>query len=234
MWRRASEADPGRRQLARPRDALGRPRRARLHPQRQRLGARGRRREALRRLGHELGAARLRARRPRDARRDRGRRRARDDVRRPDRSRGRARGGDRRRGAVGRDGAPRLLRHRGSDERGPARARLHATRPHPQVLRLLPRPLRRAACERRLRPGHARDPFQPGRPDRHDCGHRRHDLQRSRRGGRRGGALRRRARGDHRRAGRREHGRRPACARASSRRCARSATPPGRCSSSTR
>ena len=72
-------------------------------------------------------------------------------LRRADRARGRARRGDRRRGAVGRDGAPRLLRHRGGDERGPARARLHPPRPHPQVRGLLPRPRRRAARERRLR-----------------------------------------------------------------------------------
>ena len=77
-------------------------------------------------------------------------------------------------------------------------------------------------------------PASPGVPG---VGRRRHDrrrLQRRRRGGGRGRAPRRGAGGDLRRAGRREHGLRPAGARASSRRCGRSATPPARCSSSTR
>ena len=87
---------------------------------------------------------------------------------------------------------------------------VHAPRPDRQVRRLLPRSRRRAARERRLGDRHARDPVQPGRAAADDRGHDRLPLQR-RRGRRRGGRpLRRGARGDHRRAGGREHGRRPA------------------------
>ena len=85
------------------------------------------------------------------------------DVRRADRGRGRARRRDRRRRAVDRDGAARLLRHRGVDERPPARARGDAAATGDQVRRLLPRPRRRAARERRLGPDDARDPVDPGR-----------------------------------------------------------------------
>ena len=85
LARRAETADPGRRQLTGPGDAVGRARRAGLHPQRQRLDDRGRRRKPLRRLGDELGAARLRSRRRGDARRDRARPRSagRRSARRP-------------------------------------------------------------------------------------------------------------------------------------------------------
>ena len=48
------------------------------------------------------------------------------------------------------------LRHRGDDERDPARARLHRPRPHRQVRGLLPRPFRRAAGQGRLRRADAR------------------------------------------------------------------------------
>ena len=135
----------------------------------------------------------------------------RDELRRRHAGRGRARRGDRRRRAVGRAGAARLVGHRGRDDGDPARARGHAPRPHPQVRRLLPRALGRAARERRLGPGHARDPLQPGRADARSpadtivCPY--NDLGRGRRGGR---PLRRGARRDPRRAGGREHGRRPA------------------------
>ena len=90
-----------------------------------------------------LGAAALRARRRGDARGDRRGGAARDDLRRADRARGRAGGRDRRRGPVGRDGAARLVGHRGGDERDPAGARVHPPRPDHQVRRLLPRPRRR-------------------------------------------------------------------------------------------
>ena len=223
------EADPGRRQLAGPGDAQRRARRADLRPQRQRLDDRGRRRQPLRRLGAELGAAALRPRRRGDARRDRRGGAARDDLRRADRGRGRAGGRDRRRRAVGRDGAPRLLRHRGGDERDPAGPRLHPPRPDHQVRRLLPRPLRRAARERRLRPRDARHPVQPRRADR---ARRRTPSSRptttSTRPRPRSSAT---ARGWRRSSSSRWPGtwassrRRPA----SSRRCAHSATPPARC-----
>ena len=80
-----------------------------------------------------------------------------------------------------------------------------------QVRRLLPRPRRRAARERRLGARDARDPVdaracRPASPrTRSSCPYNDVDARR-----RRGRALRRGARGDHRRAGRREHGRRPA------------------------
>ena len=223
------EADPGRRQLAGAGDAQRRPRRADLHPQRQRLDDRGRRRKPLRRLGAELGAAALRPRRRGDAGRDRRGGAARDDVRRADRGRGRAGGRDRRRRPVGRDGAPRLVRDRGGDERDPAGPRLHPPRPDHQVRRLLPRPLGRAPRERRLRPGDARHPVQPRRPD----GARRRTpssppTTTSTRPRRRSSAT---ARGWRRSSSSRWPGtwassrRRPA----SSRRCEHSATPPARC-----
>ena len=152
----------------------------------------------------------------------------------PTEARGRARRRDRRRRPVGRDGAARLLRHRGGDERDPARARLHPPRPDPQVRRLLPRPRRRAARERRLGPRDARDPVEPGRPDRRRPPTRSSPpTTTSTRPPRRSSAT---ARGSRRSSSSRSPAtwassrRRPA----SSRRCARSATRPARCSSSTR
>ena len=53
--------------------------------------------------------------------------------------------------AVGRDGPPHLLRHRGGDERGAPRPRRHRPRGRGQVRRRLPRPLRRPARRRRAR-----------------------------------------------------------------------------------
>ena len=49
-------------------------------------------------------------------------------VRRADRARGRAGRGDRRAGAVGREGAPRVVGHRGGHDRGPPRPRRHRPR----------------------------------------------------------------------------------------------------------
>ena len=90
----------------------------------------------------------------------------RHDVRCADRGRGPARRGDHRRGAVDRDGADGQLGHRGVDERRPARPCRTATRPGYQVRRLLPRSRRRAAGECRLGDHDARDPVDPGDPDR--------------------------------------------------------------------
>ncbi len=132
------------------------------------------------------------------------------DLRRADGGRGRAGRGDRRRRPVDRAGAPRLLGHRGVDERDPARPRLHEPRPHPPLRRLLPRPRRLAAGRRGLRRRHARHPVEPRRPDRRDRRHGRRAVQRRRGRGLGRRALRRGARGGARRAGCGEHGRRPA------------------------
>ena len=156
------------------------------------------------------------------------------DLRRADGGRSRARRGDRRRRPVGRAGAPRVLGHRGVDERDPARPRLHEPRPHPPLRRLLPRPRRLAAGRRGLRRRDARHPVEPRRADGRDRRHRRRAVQR-----RRGGGLGRRAL---------RRGARQPCwwsrlrgtwassrpSRGSWRRSARSATPPARCWSSTR
>ena len=228
LARRAERADPRRRQLAGAGDALGRPRRAGLHAQRQRLDDRGRRREPLRRLGAELGAARLRPRRPRDARRDRG----------GARSAGR------------RFGAPTEAEVELAEE-------IVDAVPSVEMVRLVSSGTEAAMSAVRLARGSTRRdrilkfsgcyhghvdallasagsglatlgiPSSPGVPTGVDRGHDRHDLQRRRRGRGRRRALRRGARGDPRRARRGEHGRRPARRRASSRRCARSATPRG-------
>ena len=150
------------------------PRRGRRH--------RGRRRPPLRRLGDVVGAADLRARRPGDRRRrDRGGARAGTCFGAPTEARGRARRGDRRRGAVDREGAAGLLRDRGGDVGDPARARVHAPRPDPQVRRLLPRARRRAARRRRLRARDARHPVVARRADRRAAGHDRLPVQRRRR-----------------------------------------------------
>ena len=77
--------------------------------------------------------------------------RERHDVRRADRRRGRAGRARRPAHAVGRDAADDLLRHRGVDERDPARARRHRAATSCQVRRRLPRPRRRPARRGRLR-----------------------------------------------------------------------------------
>ena len=174
---------------------------------------RGRQRQPLHRLGALVGAAALRSRRPGDARGGRGGAVARHDLRRADRGRGRPRRRDRRRGAVDRDGAPRLLRHRGGDERGAPGAGRDPPRPADQVLRQLPRPRRRAPRERRLGPDDARDPLHAGRPVGRRRRHDRAALQRRRRGRRSRGRVRGGAGGDPRRAGGRQHGRRSSRAR---------------------
>ena len=158
-------AHPGRRQLAGARDAGGRARRAGLHRTRRgRVRSRTPTATATSTGCMSLGPAALRARRPGERGRDASRpRSAAPRFGAPTEARGRARGRDRRRGAVGRAGAPRLVGHRGGDERAPARPRLHAARPGAQVRGLLPRPRRRAAGERRLRAGDARHPVEPRR-----------------------------------------------------------------------
>ena len=77
--------DPRRGELAGPRHARRRRRRAVLRPARRGRLPRGRRRQPLRRLGHVVGAAALRPRRPRHDRRRSRRCRARHDVRCADR-----------------------------------------------------------------------------------------------------------------------------------------------------
>ena len=77
-------------------------------------------------------------------------------VRRADRARGRAGRGDRRAGAVGRQGAPRVVGHRGGDDRGPPRPRRDRPVEDPEVRRLLPRPRRRPARRRGQRRRHPR------------------------------------------------------------------------------
>ena len=81
--------DPGRRQLARPRHAVGRRRRAVLRRARDGRPPRDDRRPHAARLGAVVGAADLRARRPRDRRGGARGGARRDELRRADRARGR-------------------------------------------------------------------------------------------------------------------------------------------------
>ena len=86
------------------------------------------------------------------------------------------------------------LRHRGHHERDPIGPRLLRPRQDHQVLRLLPRPQRRAAGRRRVGCGHAGPAVVAGRDRRR---HRRHDriaVQQRRRGGRGVRTVRRRDR----------------------------------------
>ena len=157
----------------------------------------------------------------------------RDVVRHPHGARGRARRGDRRPRAGG-AGAVRVLRHRGHHVGDPAGPRRHRPRRGREVRRLLPRPRRRAARLRRLRPGHlrgARHSRRPGVVHRADPGA---ALQRP---GRRREGVRRARRPDRlpdHRGGARQHGRGPAGARLQRvpRRDLR--RPTARCSSATR
>ena len=155
-------------------------------------------------------------------------------VRRADRGGGGARRGDRRRRAVGRDGAARLLRDRGGDERNPARPRRDQARPSDQVRRLLPRPRRRAARERGLRDRHARHSRLARRAVRRRGRHDRLPVQRHRRG--RGGGRAAGARGSRASSSSPSPGTWASFRRSpvSSRRCAGCATPPAHYSSSTR
>ena len=87
--------------------------------------------------------------------------------------------------AVGREGALRLVRHRGHDERAAGRARLHRPAEDPQVRRLLPRPRRLAARLGRLRRRDPRHPRLARRARGHGGRHARRALQRRRRRSRR-------------------------------------------------
>ena len=214
LWQARDASDPRRSQLARASDARRRPRRAGVRRARRGCLLRGRRRAALRRLGAVVGAARLRPRRSRDRRRGRGRDPARNDASAP---RPRRRCCSQRRSST-RFPSIEMVRMVSSGTEAsmsahPARARDHESRPGAQVRRLLPRPCRPAARERRLGDHDARDPLDARGAD--GC-RRRHDrrrVQRCRR--RRGGGrpVRRGARRDHRRARRRQHGVRSAGAR---------------------
>ena len=130
---------------------------------------------------------------------------------------------------VDRAGAARLVRHRSGDERDPRRAGVHGSRPHPQVRGRLPRPLRRAARRRRFGARDARDPCERGCDDRRGARHDRHAVQRHRRRGRGGRAVRRRA--SRRSSSSPSPGTSASFRRhpAFSRRCARSPTRPARC-----
>ncbi len=195
---------------------------------------RGRQRQPLHRLGALVGAAALRARRSHHAgSRLRGTR-ARHDLRRADRGRSRPRRRDRRCGSFRRDGTARLVGHRGRDEHRAPRTRGDEARPLDQVLGPLPRPRRRAACERRLRPDDARDPVHPGRPVGRCRRHDRAPVQRHRCRRRRRRRVRRGSRRNPRRARRRQHGLSFRPPPGSSRRCGRCAMRAARCSSSTR
>ena len=121
------------------------------------------------------------------------------------------------------------LRHRGHHERGAAGPRVHRPRQDRQVLRLLPRPRRRAARRRGFRGGDA-GPAVLARGHRRDRGrHNRVALQRHRRRAADIRPVRRRdRRGDHR-SQPRQHGRRPARGPATTRRCARSPPSTARC-----
>ena len=131
--------------------------------------------------------------------------------------------------AVDRDGAARVVGHRGDDVGAAARARLHRAQQDRQVRRLLPRPRRQPAREGGL----GRADVRPAVVGRRAAGHRERDdraaVQRPRRG--RGGVRqgRRGHRVHHRRAGRRQHEPDHAAGPASCRGCAPSATSTARC-----
>ena len=101
----------------------------------------------------------------------------------PTEARGRARRRDRRRGAVGREGAARLLGHRGGDERDPARARRSraATGSSSSPAATTATPTR---CSPSAGSGLATlgIPSSPGVPTRRGAGHDRLPVQRRRRG----------------------------------------------------
>ena len=138
--------------------------------------------------------------------------RARHLLRRALRARGRAGRARGAHGALHREGPLRLLRHRGHDERAPARPRVHRPPEDPEVRRLLPRPRRRPArrgAARASRP--SASPARAGVPEgtvADTLVAPYNDLAAVERGDRR---ARRRPRGGDRRAGGRQHGlRRPA------------------------
>ena len=85
-----------------------------------------------------------------------------------------------------RDGAVRVVGHRGDDERGAAGARVHGAVEGAQVRRRLPRPRGRAAGAGGLRAGDAGDPVDAGRAGGGDGRHADLRVQRPRRGARAG------------------------------------------------
>ena len=111
--------------------------------------ARRHRRQPLRRLRAVVGRVDPRARAPAVVEAVQRAAARRHVVRRADAARGRARRGDLRARAVGREGAARVVGHRGGDDRGAARARRDRPRQDREVRGLLPRPRRRVARRRR-------------------------------------------------------------------------------------
>ena len=228
-------ADPRRGQLAGARDARGRSRRAAVHAERRGRVDRGRRTGSRYidwvlswgplLFGH-ADPATLAAVAEALARGH--------DVRRADRGRGRARRRDRRRGAVGRDGAPRLVRHRGA--MSAVRLARAATRRdrlikfagyyHGHVDALLA-----SAGSGLMTLGIPSTPGVPSGVTADTIVLPYNDVDAVAAAVAR---VRRRARRDPRRAGRREHGRRPACAGLPRGAAALCATRAARCSSSTR
>ena len=148
---------------------------------------------------------------------DRAGARHRHQLRRADRGREPARGADRRRRAVDREGADGELRHRGRDDRGPARPRLHRPRRDRQVRRQLPRPCRQPAGGGRLGGRHARRAQLARRHRRHGERHPGARIQRARAARRPVSRPRRLDRGRPPGAGRRQHGAGRAHARVSRR-----------------
>ncbi len=131
-----------------------------------------RRRQPLRRPGVLVGADDPRPRPPRRRRGSTARRRRWPVVRRADAVGDRTGHRDHRPRGPGGAAPHGQLRHRGHHERDPAGPRLHRPRQDHQVLRLLPRPQRRAAGRRRLGCRHS-GPAVIARG--HRRRHRRHD-----------------------------------------------------------
>ncbi len=221
---RPRQADsPRRGRQPRPR-LLRRRRRSAVHPAGPRRPHRGRGRPLVHRLRHVVGAPHPRARAGRADPGPGRRREAGHELRGPDGGGGGA--GDRGASAhaVARAGAVRELGHRGGDERAAARAGGDGPGPRRQVRRLLSRPRRRLSRAGGVGGHHPRRPHQPRGPEVGGGGHAGGALQRPRIGrtdpppaSRPGGRARRRAGG-------RQHGRRPPRGRGSWRGCGGCAT----------
>ena len=129
----------------------------------------------------------------------------------PTDARGRAGRGDRRARPVGREGAARVVGHRGGDDRGAPRPRRHRPREDPEVRRLLPRPPRLAARRRRAAASpRSASPARPASPRAPSPTPSSSPTTTSPRSTPRSTELRRRPRGRARGAGRRQHGPGPA------------------------
>ena len=207
LFSKALAAPAWRRQLAGAR-LQGGGRHAALHRARRRRARVGRRRQRAPRLRRRLGPDDPRP--SSSGRRRRGRETAdlRIRVRRTDRARGRdgsrCRSGD----AVDRDGALRELGHRGDDGGAAPRARGHESHARREVRRLLSRSRRQLPGEGGLGRGDLRHTRQPGRHRRNRARHADGAIQRCGQRPRLAGCPPRRGRRDHRRARRRQHGRR--------------------------